>query len=149
MLPDRQPGQTTRERVAAHKTNPSCAGCHNLVDPIGLGFEHYDGLGRFRTEEAGRPIDASGSVEGADFQDPAFVGVAELAPMLAQSEAVRVCVARQWFRFAQGRQEVDADEPTITTLAQGLTDSGGHFPKLLIALTQTPAFLYRAAPGAP
>ncbi len=149
MLPDRLPGQTTRERVAAHKTDPTCAACHNLLDPIGLGFEQYDGLGHFRTEEAGKLVDASGSLDGADVPSPAFVGAAQLGQMLASSPTVRSCVARQWFRFAYGREEVATDEAALSQVGEAFAASGGNFPKLLLALTQMPEFLERTAPGAP
>ncbi len=149
MLPDRLPGQTTRERVAAHKTDPTCAACHNLLDPIGLGFEQYDGLGHFRAEEAGKLVDASGSIDGADVPSPAFVGAAQLGQMLASSATVRSCVARQWFRFAYGREDVAADEAALSHLAQAFAESGGNFPKLLLDLTQMPEFLERTAPGVP
>ena len=51
--------QTTRERLAEHRENPVCAGCHAFFDPIGLSFEHYDGIGAYRDTENGLPIDAS------------------------------------------------------------------------------------------
>lgn len=64
--PDLDPKLTTRERFAQHSTDPTCKGCHHLMDPVGLGFEHYDGLGKWRDEENGLPIDDSGKVEEAD-----------------------------------------------------------------------------------
>ena len=51
-----------RERLAEHRSNPACARCHNLMDPLGLSLENFDAVGRWRTAEAGAPIDASGSL---------------------------------------------------------------------------------------
>lgn len=146
-LPAAVPNQTTRQRVAAHQENPTCAGCHLLLDPIGLGFEQYDGLGRFRALEAGMPVDASGDVSGADFTPSTFNGVRELAEKLAGSDAVRACAATQWFRYAYGRQEGEPDAATLGALGQSLETSGGDLKKLLLELTQTPMFL-QFSPGA-
>jgi hypothetical protein len=56
--------KTARERLTAHRSNPVCAGCHKLTDPIGLALENFDGAGQFREAERGAPIDASGSRDG-------------------------------------------------------------------------------------
>ena len=56
--------KTMRERLAVHRQNPTCASCHDHIDPIGFGLENYDLLGRWRTEDAGRPIDAQGELPG-------------------------------------------------------------------------------------
>jgi hypothetical protein len=59
--------RTARERLAIHRTNPACAGCHKITDPIGLALENFDGAGQFRAFEKGATIDASGSLNGIDF----------------------------------------------------------------------------------
>jgi hypothetical protein len=73
-LPDAHEGAastTLRERLALHRANPTCATCHNRIDPMGFALENYDVLGRWRTEEAGRPIDARGQLpDGASFDGP-------------------------------------------------------------------------------
>ena len=61
--------RTARERLAAHRANPVCAGCHKLTDPIGLALENFDGAGQYRATEKGAPIDASGSLDGTTFND--------------------------------------------------------------------------------
>ena len=55
------PGVTTRQRFEEHSKNP-CAGCHQLLDPLGFAFENYDGIGRYRTTDNGQPVDASGTL---------------------------------------------------------------------------------------
>src|SRR5207248_8158454 len=61
-----------RERMAEHRDNPACSGCHKLMDPVGFAMENYDGVGRWRTAEDGQPIDASGSLpDGSKFEGAA------------------------------------------------------------------------------
>lgn len=146
--PEPDPNSTTRQRFAQHSEAPSCKACHTLMDPIGFGFENYDGMGRYRAMENGLPVDASGELSGTDV-DGAFVGVAELAGKLAQSSLVRQCYATQWFRFAYGRGEGASDSCSLEALSGRFADSGGDIKELLVALTQTDAFLYRPAGGMP
>jgi hypothetical protein len=144
MPPALDPGLTTRQRFAQHAEDPSCAGCHTLMDPIGLGFEHFDGLGRFRKDEGGLPIDDRGEIVRSDLGDGRFVGVVELGQRLASSRTVRDCVARQWFRYAYGRGESAHDACTLERLGAQFRDSGGDVKELILALTQTDAFLHRS-----
>jgi len=145
--PDVMAGGTARQRFSAHLTaGTSCNGCHVLMDPIGLAFENFDALGQYRTTEAGQTIDASGNIIAAN--DPnlngTFNGVRELATKLAASDQVRDCVATQWFRFAAGRGEGDADACSLGTLQEAFAASGGDLTELVVATTQTDAFWYRA-----
>jgi hypothetical protein len=141
--PDFNPALTTRERFAAHRTSPSCSGCHRLMDPIGLGFEHFDGAGQWRDDDAGRPVDATGEfVDTRDIDGP-FDGVVELATKLSQSAQARECMARQWFRFGYGRGESEADQCTLDALNAAFALTHGDINQLLVTLTQTDVFLYR------
>jgi hypothetical protein len=140
--PEVDPGSTLREQLAQHTENPDCAGCHRLMDPIGLGFEGYDTVARFRTYEGGQPVDASGEVFASDVDGP-FVGAVELASKLAGSEEVNACYAKQWFRYGYGRTETEEDACTIADINSRFSDSGGNIKELLVALTQTDAFLNR------
>jgi len=134
------PGSTTRERYEQHSTDPVCAACHDMMDPIGLGFEHYDAIGRWRDLEGGREIDATIELIGVDDQTNGTVdGVVELAHRLADSPTTRNCVARQWFRYAYGRDDyADAYSDTIAALQ---ADFDGDIQALIIAITQTDLFL--------
>jgi hypothetical protein len=147
--PEPDPNATTRQRFAQHSAEAACKGCHNLMDPIGFGFENYDGMGRYRATENGLPIDASGELTGTSDIDGAFTGVVGLASKLAQSADVRNCYATQWFRFAYGRGENSGDACSLATLDNHFATSGGSIKELLVALTQTDAFLYRPAGGMP
>jgi hypothetical protein len=144
--PETSEAPTARERLALHLSAGSgCAGCHQMMDPIGLAFENFDAIGQYRTQESGKTIDVSGEVLNA--ADPvlagAFVGVRELGQKLAASEQVRDCVATQWFRFASGRSESDVDSCSIATLQDSFASSGGDLVELAVAITQTDSFWYR------
>jgi hypothetical protein len=141
--PEVDPDATTRERFAMHRENPACAGCHNLMDPLGFSMEHFDGVGRWRDEENDKPIDATGKLVASDV-DGEFDGAADLASMLAQSDMVRECVTRNWFRYAYGRAESeDNDECALAQLDQAFAAGDHDLKELLVALTQTDAFMYR------
>jgi hypothetical protein len=143
--PDPALNATTRERFAEHSKNPACAGCHRLMDPVGFGFEHYDGIGLYRDLDEGLPIDASGRINGSEDVDGPFDGPVELAHELARSEQVRSCVTKQWFRFGYGRPEQEADTCSLRKVQDAFRASGYNIKELLVALTQTDAFLYRKA----
>jgi hypothetical protein len=112
------------------------------MDPIGLGFENFDGAGRFRDSENGQPIDASGRIDDADVAGP-FNGAMELQQKLAGSAQVQQCMTTEWFRYAYGRSEGDADTCTLETLQQKFAGGGYKIQDLIIALTQSRTFLYR------
>ena len=152
--PALSPTLTTRQRFTQHSADAACTPCHQLMDPIGLGFETFDGAGMYRSMENGQPIDASGQVNSADaeIQGP-FNGVLELEKKLGGSSDVQACVTTQWFRYAYGRAETPADMCSMATLSNQFGAGGWKVQDLLTALTQTKAFLYRrvtpAAGGAP
>lgn len=143
--PDPDPNATTRERFDQHTSDPSCAGCHNLIDPIGFGLENYDGIGAFRTMEGDLAVDASGELIGTDVDGP-FDGGVQLAQRLIQSQTVRTCVTRQWFRFALGRGEVAEDNCTMDRLLESFESSGSDVRVLLRELVLSDAFRYRRSP---
>jgi hypothetical protein len=146
--PDLDPTLTTRERFAQHSADASCAGCHRMMDPIGLGFENYDALGRWRTTENGKPVSGAGELFATDVDGP-FDGAVDLAQRLAGSGQVSDCVATQWFRFGYGRAETPADACSTAALKTAFAASGYNVRELLLALTQTDAFMLRKAGGAP
>ena len=133
---------TTRQRFTQHSIDPACTPCHHLMDPIGLGFEDFDGAGAFRALENGQPIDDSGEVEDSDVEGT-FHGVGELASRLASSAEVRTCVATRWFRYGYGRGETSADSCSLSAIQSQFAAGGYKIRDLLIALTRTDAFRYR------
>ncbi len=146
-LPPMDAGATARARLASHlAAGASCNACHSLMDPIGLAFESFDAMGGYRDSEAGQPLDLTGEITGAS--DAAlmggFNGVAELAAKLTESQQVRACLASQWFRFAAGRSEADADSCSLDSMRQTFDDSSGDVLELIVATTQTDAFWFRS-----
>jgi hypothetical protein len=142
--PGLDPTLSTRERFARHREDPGCATCHQLMDPIGLGFESYDAIGRYRTTEAGQPIDDSGELIAAGDADGEFQGALELGERLAASTEVQQCVATNWLRFALGRMESEADACSRKAMIEGFAASGHDIGELLVSITTTDAFRHRA-----
>jgi hypothetical protein len=147
--PEPTPATTTRERFANHEADPQCAGCHVLIDPIGLAFEHYDAIGAYRTTDGPSAVDASGEIieGGAELSGP-FIGAVELGQKLAQSATARDCLANQWFRFALDRVESVDDSCSIQTIRDGFAASGGNIRQLLAAIVKSEAFRNVRAVGA-
>ncbi|MCY1057352.1 DUF1592 domain-containing protein [Nannocystis sp. SCPEA4] len=143
--PEVDPTLPTRERFKQHSVDPTCSGCHSMMDPVGFGFEHFDGIGRWRDEEAGKPVDASGEIIGATTKGT-FDGVPELAALLVDSPETERCMTLQWFRYAYGRADADVDACTVDDLTRQFAGSGRRIQDLIVALTQSEAFLYRRAP---
>lgn len=92
------PSGSLRERMEAHRAEPVCAGCHTFMDPIGFGLENFDGTGRFRQDDGGFAIDASGTLPSGD----AFEGGVELARLIAGDERFPRCVVTKLATFALG-----------------------------------------------
>lgn len=137
--PDPDSGATARERYAQHSEDPVCAGCHSLMDPVGLAFENFDPVGLWRDTENGVTIDASGSVPGLP---GTAAGPAELVAMIAWAEQTQDCFVERWSDFAYGRTRAAEDQCTQTRLEEEFTAAGYDVRTLLLALTQTDDFLY-------
>jgi len=138
--PTVDPRLSTRERFAEHTRNPSCAGCHAKMDPIGFLFEHYDAVGRWRDVDGGKPVDSTGYLDGTDV-DGDLDGVPALARRLLQSDQVRACVATQWFRYAFGREATTAaDSCTVGALAEELGRTSGNLRSVIRATVEQQLF---------
>src|SRR5690606_29643853 len=112
-LPEPSPElPTMRERLREHRENPACAGCHSVMDPIGLGLENFDAIGAFRGRENGAIIDPSGELDGALFDDARGLGEA-----LAEHPQITTCLVRNLYRYGSGHVETRGEEPTIQELA--------------------------------
>jgi hypothetical protein len=146
--PDPDPSATTRERFKEHSANQRCASCHRLLEGVGFGLEEYDQLGRFRTEEYGLLVDASGQLlESGDASvDGDFNGARELADKLASSAQVEGCLAAQWFRYGMGRGEQTEDVCSLGQIKADFAAAGGDFRELLISMATSDVFRFRA-PG--
>ncbi len=120
------PNKTARERLTAHSTEPACAGCHKITDPIGLALENLDGIGQLRTTENGAVIDASGDLDGTPFTDAAGLGSA-----VSTNPATTSCVTNRLVSYALGRSIGFTDREFLNFLEQGFADDGYSFPGLL------------------
>jgi hypothetical protein len=148
MSPPFTPTTTARQWSEARQGVPLCGSCHKLMDPIGFAFEHFDGVGAWRADDRGTPVDAHGELSNTDVDGP-FEGLPALAQKLAGSTTARQCLATQWFRYGYGRQETDQDACTVAVLQKAAADSGGNFRELLLALSTTDAFLFRSEGARP
>ena len=135
-------GLGERERLAQHRADPACSGCHALLEPLGFGLSHFDAIGQYRTTDAaGQPIDATGVIEG--LESSAFNGAAELATRLRQEPKVARCLSTHLVRFALGRKETSSESCTIEQLGSVL-EQGGDYRSLVRALVRSDAFRYRS-----
>jgi hypothetical protein len=141
--PPVDPTLSTRERYIQHSADPTCAGCHTRIDPIGFGFEHYDAIGRQRAMDGAHAIDASGEVLLTDNTDGPFDGAEELAQLLAGSPDVEACYALQWARFAVGSAENSELQCVQSELSAAFTAAGGRLDSLVLALVNTRFFRER------
>lgn len=149
--------QTNRDRMREHVTNPSCATCHNLIDPIGYGFEKFDAIGTrresfklriFGAYDGGHntsqpktldlPLDTSGFVAG--LPNSRFTNPRELGAVLARSSACQECLVRQYFRYTAGRLETAADRALIRQVANDFQKSQFRFKELMISLVRSREF---------
>jgi hypothetical protein len=140
-------GGTTRARFAEHAMNDCARACHGLIDPIGFGFEAYDGIGKFRTTDNGQAVDASGSIL-LDGMNKPFNGGIELGRAIAASAEARACFARQWMRFGFVRDTSDADQASLAGATTRFSRPEAGVKELLLAVATSRSFRYRApAPG--
>src|SRR5262249_53593291 len=146
---------TVRERLGEHVSNPTCASCHNLIDPIGFGLDKYDAIGRHMEKvrvmapqtRADRdkkpfsvelPIDSSGSIAGIPNSE--FSSPKELGRVLAASPQCQECVVKQLFRYQSGRLETVADREVIRRVFADFRSSNFRFKELIIALAKWTEF---------
>lgn len=143
-LPPVRENQTTRERFAEHSTNPSCSGCHVLLDSVGFGLEQFDNVGRYRETEHGEPVDATAHLPLGDAPPVPFNGVLDLSRQLLASADFEDCFTRQWLRYSLGRSDLGADGFSHARLRERFSASGGRIQELVVALTLSPSFRRRS-----
>ncbi|MEE2787384.1 MAG: DUF1592 domain-containing protein [Myxococcota bacterium] len=143
MPPAIDPEASTREAFAQHSSDAACRGCHNLIDPVGFGFERFDGIGRWRADDNGQPVDSSGELTRREGEPTPFDGVGELSDLLASDWQVTHCYARQWLRFGFGETEGLNAECYNDHLANTLVANQSNMTGVVQALTETPHFRRR------
>src|SRR5262249_41916375 len=120
--------KTARDRLSAHATNPVCAGCHKITDPIGLALENFDGAGEYRALEKDAPIDPSGTLDGAKFSDAAGLGQA-----LHDNPMVSSCLVNRLAAYSLGRSlGSDGDDKAWTAALQKDFAAQGYKVKALM-----------------
>ncbi|HHO51232.1 MAG TPA: DUF1592 domain-containing protein [Deltaproteobacteria bacterium] len=127
--------QTMRDRVAIHLEDPACAGCHQITDPIGLGLEQFDGIGRFRTEEGTAPIDPGGDLDGVPFSDALGLGF-----VLRGHPDLPACLAQTWLAWAVGHPLTPSEGQLAGWHADGMALQGHQLLWLLEDLATSDAF---------
>ncbi len=132
--------KTARARLSVHNTEPSCAGCHKIMDPIGLAMEQFDGAGQFRTTENGEIIDTSGVLDGASFSAAVSLGQA-----LHDNPAAPSCVTSRLYAYATGRSTQSSERQFMGFLQDKFAESGYDVVRLLRQIVISDAF-YRVQP---
>lgn len=136
---DLHPTLTTRERVLLQTKPAACQSCHGVVNPLGFTLEKFDAVGRFRTQDNGRPVDASGQYQTRDGKVVQFKGVRDLADFLAASEEVHAAFAEQLFHHLV-QQPVRAYGPnTLADLRQAFARHEFSVRKLAVEVMATAA----------
>jgi hypothetical protein len=138
------PNRTARQRLTAHATDPACAGCHKLMDPVGLAFENFDTAGQTRLTENSVPIDTSGEINGTPFAD----GLG-LAKALHDDPAATSCVVNRVAEYAVGRPLVAGERPWVSYLEKAFAADGYRFPDLIRRVALSEAFYTVSAPASP
>jgi Protein of unknown function (DUF1592)/Protein of unknown function (DUF1588)/Protein of unknown function (DUF1585)/Protein of unknown function (DUF1587)/Protein of unknown function (DUF1595) len=131
---------SVRERLAEHRRNVACAGCHKLMDPVGFSLENYDAVGRWRTVEEGRPVDASGGLpDGSQFD-----GVAGLEQALRKRPELFVgTMAEKLLTFALGRGVAYTDAPAIRKVVRDARSNHYRFSSLIVGIATSTPFQMR------
>jgi hypothetical protein len=138
--------RTMRERLARHSADPTCAACHTLMDPLGLAFEIYDGMGRYRATDLGKPIDAAGKLTGAAPEGAPFTNGIALLELLGDSPDVAACFVRTAFRYTHGRDPAAGDACALDRLSKRFATTGGRILDLAVAMTTDDSFVQRQNP---
>jgi hypothetical protein len=143
----KSPLKTARERLAFHRSNPACAGCHRITDPMGLALEHFDGGGQYRDTEKGAEIDVTGTLDGKEFKDVVGLGAA-----LRDHPTLPQCLVKRVYSYGSGGPLSSADDAQVAALEKTFAAAGYRVPELLRAIAVSDAFtriVEKPAPQAP
>lgn len=126
---------TLRERLREHRENPVCASCHSAMDPIGLGLENFDALGRYRRLEAGAVIDSSSDVDGEPFADA--VGLGQL---LHDHPDVPRCLTKLYYEYATAHVPTSSEQAQLNALSEAFAASGYRVQELMVQIALSDGF---------
>ena len=131
-----------RERLAAHRANPSCASCHTVMDSVGFAFEGFDAVGRARTiDELGLPVDASGILPDGS----AFHGLEEFRAALLASDLFRTVLAEKLLVYALGRGLEHYDMPAVRAIVRHAASEEQRFSQFILGVVNSTPFRMRSA----
>jgi hypothetical protein len=123
-----------------HRTNPTCATCHKVMDPLGFALENFDGIGRWRSDESGRPIDPSGVLaDGARVDGPASLRDA----LLGRRDEFVFTVASKLLTYATGRGAEYYDAPAIRKMVKEAEGDGYRWSSLILGIAKSTPFQNR------
>jgi len=132
--------ENVRARLERHREDVACRGCHEQFDPMGLGLERYDGIGRYRESYPnGDAIEPAGVLPDGT----PFAGPEELGAILSQDPRFGACAASKLLTYALGRDVVDADAVTLQRLNERWVARGSTFRNLLKEVVLSDAFRFR------
>ena len=135
-----------RERLEAHRQDPSCNACHERMDPLGFSLENYDVLGRWRDQQDGEPIDVTGSLpDGTRFEGPQALK----ALLMDRKEQVMRHLTRKMLGYALGRGLSPEDYCAAESILSDLREHGYSSHRLLIGIVQSVPFRYKIGPETP
>lgn len=146
--PAPDPTKTTRERFAAHVQDPICAGCHDMIDPFGFSFEHFDSMGGYRAQDNGQDVDSQVYVSLGEEYDGRYHDSEELAMALARSATVRECFARFMYRAAMATGDGAAtpgETEFVNVWHAASPASQGDILETLVSVVSRPSFGVRYA----
>jgi hypothetical protein len=134
---------TNRQRYETHSDNPLCSGCHVLFDPVGFTFEHYDGFGRYRDQEGGEPVDATGMITDATEQMTTLDGVESLLDYITAGDRARACTVRYWSYYAHGRDNWQDKKCNDDQVRRDADANGYTLKSILMGILHAPSFTRR------
>jgi uncharacterized protein DUF1588/uncharacterized protein DUF1585 len=131
---------SVRERLAEHRKNPACSGCHQLMDPVGFSLENYDAVGRWRTLEENKPIDAAGGLpDGSKFN-----GVSGLQQaLLSRPEVFVGTLTEKLLTYALGRGVEYYDAPAVRQVVRDARAKDYRFSSLILGIASSTPFQMR------
>ncbi|MFN3649838.1 MAG: DUF1592 domain-containing protein [Armatimonadota bacterium] len=146
MLQEKQESEAAsfRQQLARHASDPSCAGCHRKLDPLGFALDNYDAVGAWRESTPERKLDTTGELPTGE----KLTGAADLKRvLLARKREFARNLAAQMLSYALGRELEESDEWTLRETVDGLEKNGYRFSSLVLGITRSVPFQYRRGRG--
>lgn len=134
LSPSLHPNLNTRQRVTLQTQSVACQSCHALINPLGFPFEHFDAIGRFRTQDNNRPVDAAGQYSPRKGETIPLASVTELAKYLSQSDEAHAALVDKLFYFAVQQPIRAFGSETSIRIKRSFVESQFHLRKLFVEI---------------